>query len=146
MAYSMLSAYGKPGRSISAAAAILRGFHLKNPLTKTEREHLVLLVACRLACSVTLGAYSYQQNPENKYLLLHAEPAWKALEFIWGNDQAKRKKIELAVNHLFSMACKPAKVDENGVIDCVDISIPDAFILDWLESVNVHGHHKSKQG
>ena len=75
MAYAMLTPYGKQGRSAAAAAAFLRGFHKVFPLTNIEREHLVLLTACRLACSVTLGAYSYQQNPENKYLLLHDGPS-----------------------------------------------------------------------
>ena len=95
MAYAMLSTYGKANRGISAAAAMLRGYHSVNPLLDIEKKHLVrkvvystiphaylelppslmfcnaqvLLVACRLACSVTLGAYSYQQNPENKYLV-----------------------------------------------------------------------------
>ena len=82
MAYGMLSPYGKTNRSISAAAAVLRGFNLEYPLTAVERQHLVLLVQCRLAASVTLGAYSFQQNPTNTYLLLHAEPAWKALEML----------------------------------------------------------------
>lgn len=74
MAYAMVSVYGKTGRAASAAAGFLRGFHSAYPLKQEERQHLVLLMACRLACSVTLGAYSYQKNPENKYLLFHAEP------------------------------------------------------------------------
>jgi hypothetical protein len=72
MAYAMLSTYGKKNRSLSAAAGVLRGYNSIYPLTKLERKHLILLMVCRLACSVTLGAYSYQQNPENKYLLLHS--------------------------------------------------------------------------
>ena len=82
MAYAMLSTYAKANGGISAAAAVLRGFHTEYPLTSVEKKHLALLVACRLACSVTLGAYSYQQNPSNTYLLFHAEPAWKALEML----------------------------------------------------------------
>ena len=111
---------------------------MKHPLTKTEQENLVLLIACRLACSVTLGAYSYQQNPENKYLLLHAEPAWKTLEFVWGTDPQKRKEMREAMNCLFDVACNSAPASSDGttgVINCADISIPDAFIFDWLASV-----------
>ena len=78
MAYAMLSTYGKANRGISAAAATLRGYHSVNPLLPVERKHLVLLLCCRLACSVTLGAYSYQKNPENKYLLFQAGSAWKS--------------------------------------------------------------------
>jgi hypothetical protein len=39
-----------------------------------------LLAACRLACSYTLGASAAAQDPGNRYLLLHAEPAGRALE------------------------------------------------------------------
>jgi Ser/Thr protein kinase RdoA (MazF antagonist) len=78
MAYDTLTSYGKSNRSLSAMAAILHGYHSVYPLTDIEREHLVLLVACRLACSVTLGAFSWQQNPHNTYLLLHSELAWRA--------------------------------------------------------------------
>lgn len=137
MAYAMLTSYGKAGRSLSAASAILRGFHMEYPLTDTERKHLVLLISCRLACSVTLGAYSYQQNPENKYLLLHAEPAWTALEFIWGlgKDSSKREKIAMAMNQLFDKACdEGGSVNEDGVIDCGDLTLHDSYILDLCDS------------
>jgi hypothetical protein len=40
-----------------------------------------LLIACRLACSVTLGAYSYQQNPENKYLVRRSDTSFYILEY-----------------------------------------------------------------
>lgn len=133
MAYAMLTAYGKPGRSVSAAAAVLRGFHSVYPLTSEEREHLVLLVSCRLACSVTLGAYSYQQNPENKYLLLHAEPAWEALEFIWGkNDASRRREVGRAMNRIFDGACQNIHNcdDDGGVIDCGDLTLCDRYILE----------------
>ena len=59
MTYALISSYGKSGRSISAACAILRGFHHVYPLTVQERKHLRLLVACRLATSATFGNYTY---------------------------------------------------------------------------------------
>ena len=62
MTYAMISSYGKGKRSISAACAVLRGFHHKYPLTNDERKHLQLLIACRLALSATMGNYSYKQN------------------------------------------------------------------------------------
>jgi len=61
----MSSSYAKPEHSLAAAAAILHGFHQVYPLTHSERKQLRLLVAVRLSCSVTLGAYLYKQNPEN---------------------------------------------------------------------------------
>lgn len=130
MAYSMLTPYGKANRSFSAAAAMLRGFNSMYQLTDTERKHLVLLIACRLACSVTLGAYSLQQNPDNKYLLLHSEPAWKALELVWGDDIHHRATTLSLLNDVFDRACLHVPLD-NGVSPCddlvtVDPSIPKA--------------------
>ena len=61
MTYAMLSSYGKSDRSISAACAVLRGFHSVYALTAQERRHLRLLIACRLATSATLGNFSYKQ-------------------------------------------------------------------------------------
>ena len=136
MAYAMLSTYGKGNQSISAAAALLRGYNAVYPLTETERKHLVLLICCRLSCSVTLGAFSFQQNPTNQYLLLHAEPAWKALEMIWGYDVDYRQKMAVAVDRVFKQAC--LYTDSRGkVIACYDLVIPDPPVADLLQSVRV---------
>eukprot|EP00957_Ditylum_brightwellii_P105095 8010386-Ditylum_brightwellii.AAC.1 len=115
MTYAMLSVYGRANRGLSAAAAMLRGFHSIYPLTSHEQKHLRLLIAARLSCSATLGAYSYHMNPSNKYLLLHAEPAWTALDLIWGQ------------------CCKNP-----------DLSIPDPCVVDLLESVRKHGGDTSE--
>ncbi len=129
MAYAMMTSYGKAGRSISAAAAVLRGFHKTYPLTDVERKHLRLLIASRLSCSATLGAYSYQQNPQNEYLLLHAEPAWKTLELIWNEEFAP------GINRVFDRACGSCVVGEkDGIIHCTDICFPDPGVSDELSS------------
>ena len=136
MAYAMLSSYGKDNRSISAAAALLRGYNAVYPLTEVERSHLVLLMACRLSCSVTLGAFSLQQNPANKYLLLHAEPAWKALEMLWGYDADERKAMTTAVDRVFRQAC--LYNDARGeIVTCYDLVLPDPSVADLLQSVRV---------
>ena len=148
MAYAMLTAYGKSGRSVSAAAAVLRGFHSVYPLTSEEREHLVLLISCRLACSVTLGAYSYQQNPENKYLLLHAEPAWQALEFIWGkNDASRRAEVAKAMNRFFIAACQSGDtgINDGGEINCGDLTVCDRYILELQDSIYVSPEPPAKR-
>jgi hypothetical protein len=138
MAYAMLTSYGKSNRSLSAMAAILRGYHSVYPLTDIEREHLVLLVACRLACSVTLGAFSWQQNPHNTYLLLHSEPAWRALELIWGYDAEKREPMTNTLNCLFHRACfyEPDQNDSTN-IQCSDLAIPDPCIVDLLATARI---------
>jgi len=136
MAYGMVSSYGKSNRSLSAAAGLLRGYNSVYPLTDTEKEHLRLLIACRLACSVTLGAFSYKQNPENEYLLLHAEPAWKSLELIWPYDLDRREQIGHATKHLFEQACLYSD-SHSKIVSCFDLVIPDPDVADLLESVRI---------
>jgi hypothetical protein len=150
LAYSLLSVYAKPGRSLAAAAAMLRGYHSVYPITDVERQHLHLLVACRLACSVTLGAYSYQQNPENEYLLFHAEPAWKAMELLWGNGvAANRERVAQVLDSLLSQACtyQPEATNtgttdgEEPVIDCTDLEFPDEY---WLSNAGAFHSDRTK--
>ena len=136
MAYAMLSVYGKANRGISAAAATFRGYQSVNPLTNVEKKHLVLLVACRLACSVTLGAYSYQQNPENKYLLFHAEPAWKTLEMIWGYNDNQRAHLRAAFKRVLDQASLVSN-PKSKVIDCSDLVFSDPVVEDLLASVRM---------
>lgn len=134
MAYALLTSLGKAKRSLSAAASMLRGFNSIYPLTDLEMKHLRLLVASRLACSVTLGAYSYQQNPENEYLLLHAQPAWDALGMIWG--RGKSGAMAKAIDNLFRAACTTQPLlATNETIDCSDIAMPDPDVPDVLASV-----------
>jgi len=72
---------GTSRMGVEGAIAVLRGFSRTfSELTDTEVSLLEILPACRLACSFTLGMYSYSQNPTNQYLLHHAVPAAEALE------------------------------------------------------------------
>ena len=136
MAYAMLTVYGKQNQSLSAAAAMLRGYNAVCPLTKEERQHLLLLIACRLSCSVTLGAYSYKQNPGNEYLLLHATPAWNALELIWGTDVERRASMRKVIDGLFDLACsKSGVLVEGQPIDCSDLAFPDPSVNDPFAAV-----------
>jgi hypothetical protein len=138
MAYAMMTVYGKKQRAISAAAAFLRGYNSVVTLTKEERQHLVLLIACRLSCSATLGAYSYQQAPENEYLLMHAVPAWNTLDLIWGgNDEAKRAEVRVAIDRVFDLACAKTGTADGEVIDCSDLAFPDPSVSDPLKDLRV---------
>lgn len=134
MAYAMLSVYGKTGHSLGAAAAVLRGFHSVYPLTALERRHVRLLMTCRLACSVTLGAFSLQQNPANSaYLLLHAQPAWDALTMLTCSDNLPL--LESSIDNLFDLACDgDFTVAQDGKVSCADISMADPHVMDVLRS------------
>lgn len=140
MAYSMITVYGKSHRSISAAAALLRGYHSSFPLSTIERRHLVLLIACRLATSVTLGCYSYSKSPNNEYLLLHAKPGWDALELIWGgDDRIQRQYMKHHIDTMFDIACNGGSIGieetSSSVIDCSDLAFPDPSIPDPFSSI-----------
>ena len=92
-----------------------------------------------LHSSVTLGAYSYQQNPGNEYLLIHSVPAWDCLDLIWGRDPSNRKKMAHAINGIFERACtSPYQVSSekgSNVLYCSDLSFPDPSLVDPLASV-----------
>src|SRR5450759_587757 len=75
-AYAML---GKPD-PLTAAAAIVRGFHQALPLTESEREVLFDLICARLAISVTMAACQSAAAPGNDYLLISQQQAWALLE------------------------------------------------------------------
>ena len=151
LAYSMMNSYGKRDRMLSAASSMLRGYHSVRPVAYSERRYLPLLIACRLACSATLGAYSYSQNPENEYLLLHAKPAWYALELIWGTDQDRREKVHASIYKLFDLACSSSSSSSasfssgssgnddkrNEVIDCTDLSFPDPIVADSIAGIRI---------
>ena len=118
----MLSSFGKANHALAAAALVLRGFAASYTLCEVEKRHLPTLIACRLACSATLGAFSYAQDPTNKYLLLHAEPCWKALELFWALPRE-------TVSGFFDLAI-------NGEADNVsDIFLPDPTTPDFFSSV-----------
>ena len=116
---------------------MLRGYHSVKPVSEIERSYLLLLIASRLSCSATLGAYSYAQNPGNEYLLLHATPAWNALELIWGTDPTRRVAIHATIRALFDRACDTGANDSDYskpgvVIDCSDLDFPDPSVPDPL--------------
>jgi hypothetical protein len=134
MAYAMLSPFGKTNHSLAAAAAMLRGFHSVYTVTDNERRHLRILMACRLALSCTYGAFSLHQNPENHYLTLHAEPAWRALELIWGDGNNAA-----SINSLFDLACEIPIVhteslvqgtETRNIVDCSNICYPNPSVND----------------
>jgi Ser/Thr protein kinase RdoA (MazF antagonist) len=97
MAYSML----KPPQGLTkpeTAAALLQGYAEVMEIDADELAVLRTLVACRLATSVTLGAYSIMQDTSgNEYLQLHAAPGRNALCAFWNAP-------EKDVNQLFQVA------------------------------------------
>jgi len=84
IAYMML---GKTN-ILSVAASIYQGYITRIPLTPDEKSLLHCLIAARLAQSVTMGAYSYSQDPGNEYLLITSKTGWDALAQLWTISEA----------------------------------------------------------
>ena len=112
MAYMMIGSVSQHAKAHGADAApppaamllqdaawLFAGYHSKRPLTDAERSLLYVLCACRLTQSVTLGAYSILQEPQNaEYLSVHAKPGWTALKLLWATDEsAFNAALEAAV-------------------------------------------------
>ncbi|MBN2228334.1 MAG: aminotransferase class III-fold pyridoxal phosphate-dependent enzyme [Candidatus Thorarchaeota archaeon] len=67
---------------IDIAQKIVRGYHSVFPLKDTEIEVLFPLVCTRLAMSVSIAAYQQKLEPQNEYLRISQEHAWKALSIL----------------------------------------------------------------
>ncbi len=106
MAYMMLKP-PKNSTPLIAACAVLTGFSKVFKLNQVERSSLRLLIACRLATSVTLGAFSISQDPSNEYLKLHAKPGREGLLSFW-NMEVERVERE------FDNAIKAAEREYNN--------------------------------
>lgn len=65
---------------LSAALPVVEGYHSLFPLLEEELEMLYVLVAMRLAISVTKSAINREKEPDNLYLLISEAPAWEVLK------------------------------------------------------------------
>jgi len=73
----------------AAGAHVLAGYIQHRDLPVEERRLLRVCVAARYAQSLTMGAYSYEQDPGNQYLLITAKTGWKNLTEFWEMSQAQ---------------------------------------------------------
>ncbi len=65
---------------LSAACQVVHGYHKHFPLYEEELKLLYTLVAMRLVISVTKAALNKMKEPENEYLLISEQRAWRLLE------------------------------------------------------------------
>ena len=75
-AYAMLD-QAKP---LDVAADIIRGYHDHYPLEPDEVDALFSMIAMRLCMSVCICAYQKSMAPDNQYLVVSEQPAWRMLE------------------------------------------------------------------
>ncbi len=75
-AYAMLD----QDHPLDAAIAIVKGYHRQNPLDENEAGILFDLIAMRLCMSVCICAHQKSLEPDNEYLSISEQPAWRLLE------------------------------------------------------------------
>ena len=75
-------AYGVLGtrNPLTAARAILRGYHAEHPLAPEEIEAVWELARLRIMVSVSMAAQQRKLAPDNEYLSVSEAPGWRALE------------------------------------------------------------------
>ena len=79
---AIAAAYAMLGEKdpLSAASAVVAGYHSAYPLSENEISHLYALIAMRLAVSVTNSAHRKSLVPDDPYVTISEAPAWEALE------------------------------------------------------------------
>ncbi len=65
---------------LASAASLVAGYAGVLPLTDEELSVLFDLICARLCVSVTNSAYQQQNEPDNAYLTISEQPAWRLLE------------------------------------------------------------------
>jgi len=78
---AVAAAYAALGTAdpLAVIATVATGFETVLPLESDERDHLVELVALRLATSVALSAHQSRLEPGDPYLTVSETPAWDIL-------------------------------------------------------------------
>ena len=88
--YAMLNTSGV--HPMEAAAHVLGGYYKHRKLSDEELNHLKLCVCARFAQSYTIGLYAASLNPEDTYVMHHAQRIWPKLKVMWEttNDEILR--------------------------------------------------------
>ena len=84
---------------LPAALAVIRGYHREAPLEAAEAELVLPALRARLATSVIVSARETHlrgEGADDGYLLVHARPAWQALERLAGLDEDFARRACLA--------------------------------------------------
>lgn len=79
---AIAAAYAILGKAepLEAALEVVAGYHRAFPLRQEEVSTLFPLLAMRLAVSVTNSAHRKKVKPNDAYVTVSEEPAWRALE------------------------------------------------------------------
>ncbi|TQV89710.1 aminotransferase class III-fold pyridoxal phosphate-dependent enzyme [Aliikangiella coralliicola] len=94
--------------------AMVQAYHQVNPLKPVEIKVLLPMIKMRLAVSLSLSSYQYSQSPENDYLLISQQGAWKALSQL---DQIDAISFELKLMWLTELNSKQELEQPQDIID-----------------------------
>ncbi len=67
-------------KPLDTAFEIIRGYHGVHPLSPMEIQALFPMIAMRLCMSVCICAYQKSLDPDNQYLTISEQPAWRTLQ------------------------------------------------------------------
>ncbi|KAI4497003.1 hypothetical protein M0802_007951 [Mischocyttarus mexicanus] len=70
-------------KDIAEGKHVIEGYQSIRKLTDLEKRILKISVCARICQSLIMGAYSYLNDPNNKYLLTTEKTGWKLLEELW---------------------------------------------------------------
>jgi 4-aminobutyrate aminotransferase-like enzyme/Ser/Thr protein kinase RdoA (MazF antagonist) len=88
-AYAMLN----QDDPLEAAAQVVKSYHSVYPLQEVELSLLFPLIAIRLCISVMTSALRKIDEPQNKYLTISEQPAWRLLRKIRGIKPKQASEI-----------------------------------------------------
>lgn len=129
IAYAVM---GKPD-PLSAALPVVKGYHSQFPLLEEELALLYVLVAMRLAISVTKSAINRQKEPDNEYLLISDAPAWDVLKK-WRS--ISRDFAHYSFRHTCGFSVHP---QEKVFMDwATDHPLPLSSLFPSIEAAGIH--------
>ena len=146
---AVASAYAMMGLAdpVEAVCAITRGYSSVTPLADAECRAIIPMVALRLCLSVCVQSRQMREQPENEYLAVSQEPAWKLLRTLASTDwrlaefrireacglvpnparEAVASWVEQARPHASAMSpemlARPCNIDLS--VDSLDLPHPD---------------------
>jgi 4-aminobutyrate aminotransferase-like enzyme/Ser/Thr protein kinase RdoA (MazF antagonist) len=109
---------------LTAAVAVLQGFHKTLPLTNEELKHLYHLIGMRLVVSVTQSAIARIENPDNKYKSVSEQAAWELLN-LW--QQIPSQLAYYTFRHACGMPAHPNEVKLSQYLKSQTISLNELF-------------------
>ncbi len=98
-------------------------YHQENPLASVELQVLLNMIEMRLAVSLCMSSYEYQQNPENEYLLISQKQVRETLNKISAIDKTSAR---LALQLL----CEKSQKSEHSVLNLSE-SLNERSIIDY---------------